>query len=264
MDIDTKVYVQAKQFLINELEKRGYAESELDKYLISHKKSSLNEIYFSLLSSSINRGLFLNAISSPLDGTIEPLGDILYSFDHLKVFKKYQNKKEELLNKIVNEFDLDVNQNKKGVWPQFTNSIISGAEFLIQFKDFSDFDNFVEFFHKDERARKGLPMLIKEQVDGIGFALACDFLKEAGYIRFGKPDTWLKQILLKTKLSDYEDDYRILKVIERVAKSNNVSEYNVDKIFWLIGSGKFYKTYDAKGKILRIGRKLNTFLKETT
>ncbi|MGO9243994.1 MAG: hypothetical protein ACLP0A_13755 [Verrucomicrobiia bacterium] len=35
-------------------------------------------------------------------------------------------------------------------------------------------------------------------------------------------------------------DYRLFKVIERVAQNANVTPYCADKVFWLIGSGKFY------------------------
>jgi thermostable 8-oxoguanine DNA glycosylase len=37
-------------------------------------------------------------------------------------------------------------------------------------------------------------MLISREVKGIGFPLACDFLKEMGFTGFAKPDVHIKTI----------------------------------------------------------------------
>jgi len=55
--------------------------------------------------------------------------------------------------------------------------------------------------------------------------------------------TWLSD--------DRSNDYQIFKAVIRVAKNVQLSPYNVDKLFWLIGSGNFYndKQIGNKGKI---------------
>lgn len=35
-------------------------------------------------------------------------------------------------------------------------------------------------------------------------------------------------------------DYEVFKAVARVASNADVTPYNVDKLFWLIGSWKFY------------------------
>jgi hypothetical protein len=82
---------------------------------------------------------------------------------------------------------------------------------------------------------------LKEEILGFGFALACDFLKEIGFMEYGKPDVWLRKIFVSLELCPPEaTDNELLKAIIRVAQNSGVTPYKVDKVFWLIGSGNFY------------------------
>jgi hypothetical protein len=83
-------------------------------------------------------------------------------------------------------------------------------------------------------------MRLAEEIHGIGFVLACDFLKELGYVEYGKPDNWMKRIFTRLQLTDSAGDYQVLEAIVRVARNAHTTPYNVDKLFWLIGGGKFY------------------------
>ena len=142
----------------------------------------------------------------------------------------------------------------KSLWPRFCKTIVSGAAFLSQFNEASEFYSWVNFFDRDDKARASLPMLLSYEIDGLGFPLACDFLKELGYIKFGKPDVHLKKIFVALNLAAKEDDYQVFKAIIRVAEHVGVTPYNVDKLFWLIGSGNFY--LDG----LEVGRHRNYFI----
>ena len=51
------------------------------------------------------------------------------------------------------------------------------------------------------------------------------------------------------------------KVIGQIAEANNVSAYNVDKLFWLVGSGRFYDNPEL-GRQGNIGRGKERFLAE--
>jgi thermostable 8-oxoguanine DNA glycosylase len=123
---------------------------------------------------------------------------------------------------------------------------------MAQFSSAAEFYQSVEFFDRDDRARAALPMLLDKEIKGFGFALACDFLKELGYVNFAKPDVHLRDIFIGLKLCPANaDDYEIFKAVVRVAKNAQVTPYNVDKLFWLIGSGDFYddEQIGEKGKI---------------
>jgi hypothetical protein len=104
-------------------------------------------------------------------------------------------------------------------------------------------------------------MLLSKEVDGLGFALSCDFLKEMGYVNFPKPDVHLRDIFTSLGLcKDKSDDYQLFKAVIRVAGHAGVSAYNADKAFWLIGSGNFYDDCHI-GKKGRAGSRKKEFIK---
>jgi len=110
-----------------------------------------------------------------------------------------------------------------------------------QFSSASDFFGWVDFFDQDDIARASLPMLLSREIEGFGFALSCDFLKEMGYVNFPKADVHLRDIFTSLGLcKDKPGDYQLFKAVIRVAGHAGVSAYNADKAFWLIGSGYFY------------------------
>jgi hypothetical protein len=112
---------------------------------------------------------------------------------------------------------------------------------MAQFSSADEFYRWVDFFDTDARARPALPMLLDHEIEGFGFALACDFLKELGYVNFAKPDVHLRDIFVGLGLClSKAGDYHVFKAIIRVAKNAQVTPYNADKLFWLIGSGFFY------------------------
>lgn len=267
MEKDKEIYGLGIRFLEERLEKKGVSKSILSDHLgIIGKNESLNDVYFRLISSGANRGMAWNVITSPIGGKVENLGPVLYDFDPQKVAREYGTDAQKLLRSLTDIFGLKINTADKGLWPQYCRTMLSGARFLSKFSDLQDFQKFVDFFHDDGRARNALPLLLKQEVEGFGLALACDFLKESGYLMFGKPDVHLIAIFSELGLSSNEKDYEVLEAIVRVAQANGVSPYTVDKLFWLIGSGKFYLSKDpVTGKMLKTGRnrdKFMTYVKE--
>ena len=82
----------------------------------------------------------------------------------------------------------------------------------------------MDFFDEDERARPALPTLLEKEIDGFGFALACDFVKELGYENFSKPDVHVKDIFWALGLSPWgTNDYEVFKAVARVARNVNVT-----------------------------------------
>lgn len=107
-----------------------------------------------------------------------------------------------------------------------------------------DFKHFVSLYDYNTITRMSLPLLISSKISGIGFALACDFLKELGYVNYPKPDVHIIDIFTSLELSDNN----IINVFEAVIKmyedckeiDENITPYKIDKILWLICSGRFY------------------------
>ena len=93
--------------------------------------------------------------------------------------------------------------------------------------------------------RMSLPLLISSKISGIGFALACDLLKELGYTYYPKPDVHMIDVFHGIGLCE-KDPISVFETIERIATDcrtvdDSVTPYKVDKVFWLICSGNFYK-----------------------
>jgi len=171
---------------------------------------------------------------------------------------------QKLLDNIITVLKPNgqVRRTKKSIWPIYCKSIIDAAYFLTEFDNAKSFYEWAEFFANNEKSKPALPMLISIEISGIGFPLACDFLKEIGFLNYGKPDVHLKDIFKELHLIDpnekstIKQDYQTMKLIDRIASDNNTTAFKVDKIFWLIGSGNFYLTD------IKIGRNRKEFIEE--
>jgi hypothetical protein len=196
-------------------------------------------------------------------GGVERLSSVLQGFDAKAVLDKYADDCEAVLDDIVEKLkpNGEVRRTPRSIWPYYCQTILSAANFIEQFSSASDFFGWVDFFDRDERARASLPMLLSREIEGFGFALSCDFLKELGYVDFPKPDVHLRDIFTALGLCSHKsDDYQLSKAVIRVAGHAGVSPYNADKTFWLIGSGYFYDDPQL-GKNGRIGSYMKDFIK---
>jgi hypothetical protein len=195
-------------------------------------------------------------------GGVGNLGPVLCDFHPLRVLEKYRSGWEGVLDDIVAQLKPrgSVPRTPRSIWPRYCRSILSGASFLSRFSSAEDFYGWVDSFDEDERSRPALPLLLAQEIEGFGFALACDFLKELGYETFSKPDVHVKDILRALGLSPWgTTDYEVLRAVARVARNAGVTPYSVDKLFWLIGSGNFYEDPHV-GNRGRIGSKKEEFI----
>lgn len=195
-------------------------------------------------------------------GGVQNLGKVLFDFDPNMVLVKYQDNAEQLLDDIIQTLNPrgKIRRTPKSIWPKYCRTIISGAEFLRQFSDSKNFLEWVDHFYNDKKSLAALPMIIDAEIYGIGFPLACDFLKELGYINYGKPDVHIIEIFEAAGLEEKgASNYQILKAITRIAENTDLSSYNVDKLFWLIGSGYFYN-HPHIGNEGRVGRMKESFI----
>jgi hypothetical protein len=180
-------------------------------------------------------------------GDIDPLGEILFGFDPKQTCEEYRNYSAEVLfENIRPTLVYQPAVGKNSLWLRYCKTIISSSIFLSQFDSHVGFYEFVDTYYQEDRMRPFLPMLLSYEIDGFGFALSCDFLKEMGYVKFGKPDTHVKDVFValgllgNTSKNSSKADYLSLRIIEHIATVNNTSAYAVDKLLWLIGSGNFY------------------------
>ena len=223
------------------LAQKGVTEIILNNHLTHWRmgnKSTIDKLFYSMLEHIKNRGGMPNYI-----GKIEILKKVLFDYQPEKIVKRYSTWhdlfSEIRRQKIKVPSRMDQNNNRNS-WVIYTKSIISSAQFLSSFKAAEDFHKFVRSFYTNEYSKLALPLLLKNEIFGFGFALACDFLKENGYPEFIKPDTHIKDIVRGVGISNAETDYAIFKDVVAYCTINKLVPYEFDKLLWLIGSGNFY------------------------
>ena len=262
--IDRKAYQLAKDYLpAQSIE--GVTASLIEKYLnpltLKPKPTSKEGIYQRILQSAQNANMKEGVIGRAIGG-VEKLAPVLEGFNPRAVMDKYGDDRKAVLDEIEQRLAPrgKVRRTPRSIWPQYCRTILSAASFIEQFSSASDFFSWVDFFDRDDRARASLPTLLSQEIEGFGFALSCDFLKEMGYVNFPKPDVWLRRIFTALGLcQDKPKDYQLFKAVIRVADHAGVSPYNADKAFWLIGSGYFYNDHHI-GKQGRVGSRGKKFI----
>lgn len=136
-------------------------------------------------------------------------------------------------------------------WYKWSKSVIDSANFLTSFKDATEFKEFIGLFQYNIETKTALPLLISIKISGIGFPLACDFLKEIGYKDYPKPDVHIKDIirvLLRLNYKEPISDILAFEAIIDIATKYEVTPYKLDKILWLICTGNFYNHTNIKPK----------------
>jgi len=224
----------------------GVTPALVEKYLrlsqINPRPSTVAGIYQRILESAQNANMKAGVVGRSIDG-VHKLGTVLCDFEPAAVLAKFSSGWEPVLDEIEGRLKPrgKIRRTSRSIWPHYCQAILSAAQFMSQFSSAAEFYKWVDFFDQDDRARPALPMLLAREIDGVGFALACAFLKELGYENYAKPDVHIRDIFGGLELCPpRSDDYEVFKAVVRVAKHANVTPYNVDKLFWLIGSGYFY------------------------
>jgi hypothetical protein len=246
---DKRIYNLAKDYLLDiaTKQKKPITADIIEQYLVAKPRpTTLPGIFERILGSAQNANMRAGVIGGSIDG-IDNLREVLCGFEPASIVQKYGSKWEPLLDQINERVHPRVRKGKElnkkaiGLWPKYCKTILASAEFMSEFSSADDFYQWVDFFYKDKRSRLALPLLLQNKIYGIGLALACDFLKELGYTGFGKPDVHLRNIFENIGMCPRDaTDYQLFEAIIRVSQNAAVTPYGVDKVFWLIGSGKYY------------------------
>ena len=231
------IYKEAENFLyeITPSELRG---EDLEKYFNPAKNlKSKKDILVQLLGSLQNKQSAPNVIGFWKDDRKSLFKDILFDYDADTILSTYTA--DLLFECFKKHFPINNADSKGNLWKKYAKSVISACEFLSKFNDARDFDNFINRFSYNKFSSAALPMLLEKEIFGLGFALACDFLKELGYTEYPKPDVHIIDIFHEFGLCK-KNAYSAYKAVIEMAQIVDETPYKVDKIFWLIGSGNYY------------------------
>ncbi len=209
---------------------------DLDRYLFPRKSwESMKDLAEILFLSITQRNMMPGVIQ--FSERLEEMKRILFYFDHLQILHNFTA--ETLYGEFQGHFPINNKNSANNLWWQFSKSVISACEFLRNFETTKEFDDFVCTFTKNKLTRSALPLLLAQEISGMGFAIGCEFLKEAGYSEYPKPDKHLMDVFSKLNLCE-RDQYTVYKTAIFMAEVSGVTPNYVDKTFWLICSGKYY------------------------
>ncbi len=175
-------------------------------------------------------------------GNVEDLKPFLENFNPKRVLKKYGSVWKKLFREIKKSKQINSRMKintPQNFWVIFCKGAISAASYLTKFKSLEEFREFIDMFLLNEYTRLSLPFILANEIDGFGFALACDFLKEIGYPQFAKPDVHIIKIFTGIGISKSSKDYDVFIDVVRFSEAIGKKPYEVDKLFWLVGSGNF-------------------------
>jgi hypothetical protein len=265
--LDRAAYALAKDFLLRAGADKGVTPELMEKYLhlSTPRPDTLAGLYEHMLESAQDANMKAGVIGRSIGG-VGNLRRVLCDFEPALVLEKYGSGWEGILDDVVSQLKPrgSVPRTSRSIWPRYCRSVLSGARFLSRFSSADDFYAWVDFFDEDERARPALPLLLAQEIEGFGFALACNFLMGLGYENFSKPDVHVKEIFGALGLCPQgAGDYEVFKAVARVARNVGVTPYNADKLFWLVGSGYFYGDPHIGNKG-RIGRRKKEFVEVAT
>ena len=257
---DRIFYDHAYEYLLD-IAPNGLDENSIERgYLTVDKSrySTLDEIFDRMISSVVNRQSMPNVIGYG-EKNRSVILDVLGGPSVELVARMNQ---ETLYDEFYKRIGFKNYESKRNSWRLFSRSVVDCAKFLEPFGEGPDFyafaDEFIESPSVSAKAlpylRLTLPVMIQQKVYGMGFALACDFLKEIGYDCYPKPDVHLTRIFTSLGLARDDSQYTVYEAIVRASYNASISldetitAYRLDKIVFLISSGKFYGFEGWKGK----------------
>lgn len=220
----------------------GITEAMIDAHMTdwqNHELATLPDLYREMIMHATNRQMMPKVI-----GDVDRFRKVLEGFDPKRINARFAGDHVAVLRAIKSSGIKTAGKVKlnhpRGLWALFAKSVVSCAAFLARFESAEEFKSFVRSFYVNEHSKLALPLLLKEELDGFGFALACDFLKESGYPEFVKPDVHLIDIARAAGISRARSDYETFKDVVAYCQQNGLRPYELDKLLWLCGSGNFH------------------------
>ncbi len=222
------LYNTAYSMLVNMLPS-GINEDSLQAYLVGdrNKPKELRDVFIALIRTAQNYQRMPNVIQ--FDKREQSIGRILKGFDY-----KYACTLEPL--ELYSSFRREFGTISEHSWQLWSRAVVDSARFVRSFTSINDFNAFVT----GSSNLKSVPITISNKIRGVGFALACNALKDMGFLDYVKPDIHLIEICVELGISD-KDPLNVFDAMIKIASDNGITPYKLDKVLWLVCSGNFYE-----------------------
>ena len=221
------------------------------------------DILSGMLYSCQNKQEANRVIEGSVAGGWSGLATLLLYFEPDAILAKWSDH-TELLRELMasGKIEGQRRESKLSRWPQFCKSVLSASRFMTRFPTGADFIAWVETFRTSPDTAAALPLILEKEIHGFGVALACDFLKELGFVEFPKPDVHIRILAEALGISSADSDYLLMRdimALKPTLAELGMTPYGLDKLLWLIGSGRFYRIV-SEGYELQIGRQRDVFI----
>jgi len=231
------------------------SEDELKRYFdIERTYKTKNDILQGLIGSLQNKNMQANVIGFYSSQRANVYRELFFDYNAKSILVTYPND-EALFNRFDESFTIGNRESKNNSFRVYAKAVMSACVFMERFDSADDFTKFVEVFSYNELSSVALPMVLAREIYGLGFALACDWLKELGFSEYPKPDIHIIEIFHALGLCA-KDDYSAYKAVVEMAEATGDTPFNVDRAFWLIASGRYFlhdkKVPSGKNEIIRI------------
>lgn len=267
LDSDKAIlFVKTCRQFLSDLAKN--CDVSIDHYFVpntSLKDLTLQKIFLQLISSAGNANMLKNVIDFSAHRSVSRKDEILEAIVGVrnlssKTFSDdvYRLYLERILTVKLDEALQRLRSTKlikgKGerLWTRWLQSVQDSASYVLQFNSGNDFVK--QLSSIDSKFLFAGPISIKRKITGIGFALACDALKELGFTQYIKPDTHINDVFIKlnlakeshssldTQLNVFDAAIQLVQAYNsKQEKGNQITAYELDKLIWLCCAGYFYK-----------------------
>lgn len=248
--MEIELYKKLYQNLVNYASVAGIDKAALQKYFIPEGNTSSKSILFRLCSSLQNSGMMRNSIkfndTKNLDNR-KVIEKVMFGYNTQKAAEHYPDWKS--IYDAVRKEGVDKNgigAKKETNWEKYCKGLFDGLQYLIRKNGEAEIKHLttVNQITKNEIASI---RAISKKIHGLGFALTCDWLKECGCTWLAKPDVHIKGVVMHLKNVEAIKDDDVLNEMfawaDKVKSSGidaNATAYKLDKIIWLLCTGKFY------------------------
>lgn len=229
LSIQVKCYRIFKSYL-EELVPDGI---ELNRYFNPQKKNSLEEVVYQFACNLQDYNMMPSVIGFMREDRNPVFRRILFDYNHNLIINSYTS--NMLYAQFCEHFPVKNKDSKQNSWLKYSKGIISACEYLAKFQDINAFNDYVDSFNGSFE----IIAEFQKEIYGLGFALACNMVKDLGFTNYAKPDTHTKDVIMVTGLSG-SDEISVVRAIQSIAAANNDTAFNVDRMIWLICSGYYF------------------------
>lgn len=196
------------------------------------KKVHLDEIFYQFCLNLQDYNMMPSVIGVLNGDRKDKFREVLLGYNKDAVALKYTE--ESLYSKFCSVFPVKNQDSKQNLWRRYANSIIDSCRYLSNYKNAEEFNKYIENFN----GSLDIVYDMKRSIRGMGFALACNLIKDLGFTDYAKPDTHTRDVVAAMGFAD--DDISVIRAIQDIAKANNDTAFNVDRMIWLICSGNYF------------------------